>query len=63
MDEPFVHKVFGNDGEQIDKQIWLRKNGLSQDGKADQEKAVFAYPIKHYTYWKESLMMIQLIWE
>lgn len=55
MDEPFVHKVFMKSGDVTDEQIWLGKNGLSKDEKADQEKAVFTYPIKHYTYWKESL--------
>src|SRR5699024_413914 len=35
--------------------IWLGKNGLVADDKTDQEKAVFAYPIKHYTYWKNNL--------
>lgn len=53
MEEPFIHKVFTDNGQQIDEQIWLHKTGLSQDN--DQEKATFAYPIKHYTYWKESL--------
>jgi MOSC domain-containing protein YiiM len=42
-------------------EIWLGKNGFTGDEVADKknhggvEKAVFAYPIKHYTYWKEEL--------
>lgn len=55
MDEPFVHKVFIKSGEQTEEQTWLGKTGLAQEEKSDKEQAVFAYPIKHYTYWKESL--------
>lgn len=54
MDEPFIHKVFIENGQQTDEQIWLGKIGLTQDEKTDQEKAAFAYPIQHYAYWKES---------
>ncbi len=56
MDEPFIHKVFIKNGQQTDEQIWLSRMGLAQDQKTDQEKATFAYPIKHYTYWKENLV-------
>src|SRR5699024_7478658 len=44
-----------------DEQLWLSKTGLSGDEQADKkahggpEKALFAYPIKHYRYWKETL--------
>lgn len=55
MEEPFIHKVFIDDAKEIGEQIWLGKNGLLEDEKTDPEKAVFAYPIKHYTYWKSSL--------
>lgn len=55
MDEPFIHKIFIENGKQTDEQIWLGKTGLIQDEKTDQEKAVFAYPIKHYTYWQDYL--------
>ncbi|HLR08945.1 MAG TPA: MOSC domain-containing protein [Bacillota bacterium] len=46
---------------EIDGQIWLGKTGLSGDEVGDKknhggpEKALFAYPIKHYTYWKKEL--------
>lgn len=55
MEEPFIHKIFIENRQQTDEQIWLGKIGLTQDEKIDQEKATFAYPIKHYTYWKENL--------
>src|SRR5690625_4444184 len=44
-----------------DEQLWLGKNGLVGDEVADKknhggpEKAIFAYPIKHYASWKEEL--------
>lgn len=47
--------------EATDKQVWLTKTGLIGDEVADKknhggpEKALFAYPLKHYTYWKEDL--------
>lgn len=39
--------------------IWLTKTGLQEDEVADRknhggvEKALFAYPVKHYDYWQE----------
>src|SRR5690625_3162674 len=44
-----------------DEQVWLGKTGLVGDEVADKknhggpEKAVFAYPIKHYASWKEEM--------
>lgn len=44
----------------IEDQIWLSTTGLAGDEVADKknhggaEKAVFAYPIQHYTYWRET---------
>jgi len=41
--------------------IWVGKTNLSGDGQADlkhhggPEKAVFAYPLEHYSYWKSEL--------
>lgn len=41
--------------------IWLGKKNLAGDGQADlkhhggPEKAVFAYPLEHYEYWKKEL--------
>jgi MOSC domain-containing protein YiiM len=40
------------------EKVWLSKTGLANDQQADKknhggpEKAVFAYPMKHYTYWQ-----------
>jgi len=41
------------------EKVWLSETGLTGDEQADKknhggpEKALFAYPIKHYTYWQE----------
>ncbi|GAA0440861.1 MOSC domain-containing protein [Virgibacillus salarius] len=49
--------------EPIDQKIWLGKTGLAGDEVADKknhggpEKAVFAYPIKHYQFWQEDLQI------
>ncbi|MFD1038898.1 MOSC domain-containing protein [Virgibacillus byunsanensis] len=46
---------------EVNGKVWLGKSGLAEDEVADKknhggpEKAVFAYPIKHYTYWKDDL--------
>lgn len=43
----------------VEEQIWLSTTGLTGDEVADQknddgkEKAIFAYPIQHYTYWRD----------
>lgn len=58
MDRPWESGIFKNE---TDESIWLSKTGFSGDEVADKknhgglEKAVFAYPIKHYTFWKEDL--------
>lgn len=58
MDRPWKSGMFKND---TDMSIWLGKTGFTGDEVADkrnhggEEKAVFAYPIKHYTFWKEEL--------
>ncbi|GEN30174.1 MOSC domain-containing protein YiiM [Cerasibacillus quisquiliarum] len=47
--------------EAVDNQIWLTKTGLKGDEVADTknhggpEKALFAYPVGHYAFWKEEL--------
>lgn len=42
----------------VEEKIWLGKNGLDGDETSDKngshDRAAFAYPIKHYTYWKEN---------
>ncbi|MGM8214954.1 MOSC domain-containing protein [Bacillaceae bacterium W0354] len=45
----------------VDEPVWLTKTGLQNDEVADKknhggpEKALFAYPKKHYSYWQEEL--------
>ena len=45
--------------EEAKGKVWLSKTGFAGDEVADKkihggpEKAVFCYPIKHYTYWQE----------
>ncbi|GIN21506.1 MAG TPA: MOSC domain-containing protein [Bacillus bacterium] len=47
--------------EPVEVPIWLGKTNLSGDGQADlkhhggPEKAVFAYPSEHYSYWQKEL--------
>lgn len=60
MDRPWESGIFKTETEE---QIWLGKTGLAGDEVADKknhggpEKALFSYPIKHYTYWKEDLQL------
>ena len=45
----------------VKRRIWLRKLGLDGDGHGDLavhggiDKAVYAYPIEHYEYWRREL--------
>ncbi|WP_339229410.1 MOSC domain-containing protein [Oceanobacillus sp. FSL K6-2867] len=54
MEEPYVHKIFLNNKE-IQKPFSLQKTGFLRDtesgevAKSKLDKAIFAYPIKHYT--------------
>jgi len=54
MEEPYVHKIIDNK-QTIGKSIFLTKTGFltehdrEQVTKSQLDKAVFAYPIKHYT--------------
>lgn len=58
MDRPWESGMFK---EETTKKVWLSKTNLSGDEVADTkhhggvEKAVFAYPMKHYNFWKEEL--------
>ncbi|WP_163970939.1 MOSC domain-containing protein [Oceanobacillus halotolerans] len=58
MEKPWESAIFK---QKTDDFIWLKKTGLAGDDVADKknhggpEKAVFTYPIKHYTYWKKDL--------
>jgi len=55
MDRQWATGIFK---EPVAGEIWLGKTGLANDEVADTkhhggpEKAVFAYPISHYDYWK-----------
>lgn len=56
MDREWTTGIFKN---QTSKRIWLSETGLRGDEVGDKknhggaEKALFAYPIVHYTYWQE----------
>lgn len=58
MDRPWESGMFK---KSVRENVWLNKMGLGGDEIADLkhhggvEKAVFAYPIVHYDYWKEEL--------
>ena len=54
MDRQWESSMFK---DETDDQIWLGKTGLTGDEMehGEPEKAIFAYPIKHYTYWKDDL--------
>ncbi|MCG1027976.1 MOSC domain-containing protein [Virgibacillus halodenitrificans] len=58
MERPWESGMFK---QAVDDKVWLTKTGFTGDEVADTknhggpEKAVFAYPIKHYTSWKEEL--------
>lgn len=60
MDKPWVTGIFKNE---CTGKVWLGKTGFIGDEVGDKknhggpEKAVFTYPIKHYTYWKEELAL------
>ncbi|MFS0752680.1 MOSC domain-containing protein [Oceanobacillus sp. 1P07AA] len=52
MEEPFVHKII-KQGQLIESEMYLSKNGFIEKleplKKSDVDKAVFAFPIKHYS--------------
>ncbi len=56
MDRQWESGMFKNEAA---GDVWLSETGFAGDEVADKknhggpEKAVFAYPIKHYTYWQE----------
>lgn len=58
MDREWTTGIFKQPTEE---QIWLSKTGLEGDEQGDKknhggpEKALFAYPIKHYKSWQEEL--------
>lgn len=60
MDRQWESGMFKN---AVHDKKWLSKTGLEGDEVADKknhggpEKAIFAYPTKHYQYWKEELQI------
>lgn len=47
----------------IEEKIWLSKHGLADDELAQKrspERATYAYPIKHYRFWKEQFTLESL---
>ncbi|MEN2768111.1 MOSC domain-containing protein [Ornithinibacillus xuwenensis] len=58
MDKQWETGMFKHE---VNEPIWLSKTGLVGDEVADTknhgglEKAIFAYPIEHYDYWREDL--------
>jgi len=58
FDRPWESGIFK---EKRQGKIWLHKTGLASDEQADlkahggPEKALFAYPIKHYAFWQQEL--------
>lgn len=53
--------------EPVQGPIWLGKTKLTGDGQADLknhgglEKAIFAYPVEHYSYWEKELGTHRLV--
>ncbi|GHI00819.1 MOSC domain-containing protein [Neobacillus kokaensis] len=58
MDREWTSAIFK---EPVFGPVWVGKTGLTGDGQADTEhhggpeKAVFAYSVENYTYWKKEL--------
>ncbi|MFD1360871.1 MOSC domain-containing protein [Lentibacillus salinarum] len=58
MDRPWESGIFKNI---VDDNLWVGPEGFADDEVADKkshggpEKALFAYPAKHYAYWREDL--------
>lgn len=58
IDREWTTGMFKNE---MDEPIWLSKTGLAGDEVGDkknhggEEKALFTYPVKHYTYWQDIL--------
>ncbi|GAB3043251.1 MOSC domain-containing protein [Virgibacillus ainsalahensis] len=58
MEKPWASGIFKNE---TNEKLRVGENGFSGDEVADKknhggpEKAIFAYPIKHYTFWKADL--------
>ncbi|WP_404457800.1 MOSC domain-containing protein [Oceanobacillus kapialis] len=58
MEEPYVHKIYIGDHYRFaphsEIKTFVRKTGLEGNKATDNlDKALFCYPIQHYTYWNE----------
>ncbi|WIG94500.1 MOSC domain-containing protein [Myxococcus sp. SDU36] len=58
LERPWTSAIFK---EPVTGPVWLSRTGLAGDGQADRkvhggpEKAVLAYPVTHYDFWRERL--------
>ncbi|MFD2629574.1 MOSC domain-containing protein [Oceanobacillus kapialis] len=62
MEEPYVHKIYIGDQYRFaphsEIKTFVRKTGLEGNKATDNlDKALFCYPIQHYTYWNELMDM------
>lgn len=54
--------------EPVEGRVWVRTLNLDGDEQADlkvhggQNKAVYAYPVEHYNYWRNELPDMELSW-
>lgn len=52
MEEPFVHRIFNNNQNEIKNSMFLSRLGFAKENpekkKAIFDKSIFAFPIKHY---------------
>ncbi|MCG3419764.1 MOSC domain-containing protein [Oceanobacillus jordanicus] len=60
MEEPYVHKIFIRDKHRFaphpEIKTFVGKTGLDGNKVTDNpDKAIFCYPIQHYTYWNDIL--------
>lgn len=49
FDKPWQTSIYKKQNDEV---IWLSKTGLAGDEKNSEDKALYAYPIKHYAFWE-----------
>lgn len=63
MDQKWTSSIFK---QSVSQPIWLGKTNLVGDQQADlvhhggPEKAIFAYPVEHYSYWRKTISNITI---